>query len=342
MYEPSIGEEAGQERVGEDLVEELAQDFIQYLAESHGSAAGGDPTRAWPWPASGGSPAKRRPGDPGLVNRVISRQDIGTGRVEVRPGGMICKFDLPAGTTPAGWRGPIKGFSRRSKRRLMEKLIGVGWESIVEGVGKRSVSARGVFLSVTYPGEYSADRQDWKRDLEVLRKRMERRWPLAFGLWKEEFQERGAPHFHIPMVFEEVVDLPEFRQWVSRAWYEIVGSGDPKHLAAGTNVRPLYGPVQRLLRYLIKYLGKLVESDVETGRIWGKWGKVPCEVLATVTLRWAGWVELQRRVRKWGKKSGYLRRLRSESFILLGEGIMLAGLLRGLDGACFETSGESP
>jgi len=342
VYEPSIGEAAGQERVGEDLVEELAQDFVQYLAKSHGSEAGGDPTRPGRGQPAGGSPAKRRQGDPGLVKRVISRQDIGTGLVEVRPGGMICKFDLPAGTTPAGWRGPIKGFSRRSKRRLMEQLIGVELEPIVEGVGKRSVRARGAFDTLTYPAEYSANWRDWKRDLEVLRKRMERRWPLAFGVWKEEFQERGAPHFHILTVFKEVVDLPEFRQWVSQAWYEIVGSGDPKHLAAGTNVRPLYGPVQRLLRYLIKYLGKVVESDVETGRIWGKWGKVPCEVLATVQLRWAGWVELQRRVRKWGKKSGYLRRLTSSSFLLLGEGGALAGLLRGLDGARLEASGESP
>lgn len=322
MFQPSIGTEVGQAPVGEDpdddLIDALAHDFEQYLAEDEGSEAGG-------------SPAKRRPGDPGLVNRVISRHGIGIGRVEVRPGGMICKFDLPAGTTPAGWRGPIKGFSRRSKRRLMEKLIGVEWEAIVQGVGKRSMGARGVFLSVTYPEEYSANWGDWKRDLEVLRKRLSRTWPVSFGIWKEEFQERGAPHFHILMVFEEVVDLPEFRQWVSRAWYEVVSSGDPKHLAAGTNVRPLYGPVQRLLRYLIKYLGKLVESDGETGRIWGHWGEPPCNVLMTITLGRASWVEFQRRVRRWGKKSKYLRRLRSESFILLGEGVVLAGLMRGLE-----------
>ena len=238
---------------------------------------------------------------------------------------------MPVGTTPPGWRGAIRGFSRRSKRRLMEKLIGVDWEPLLEGVGKRSSEVKAVLLTLTYPSAFSASWEDWKRDLEVLRKRIKRNWPIDFAIWKEEFQERGAPHFHILIVFRGVVNLAAFRQWVSLAWYEIVGSEDPKHLAAGTNVRAMYGPVQRLLRYLMKYLAKVVESPEATGRIWGVWGKIPYEVIARFNLRGRSCVQLGRRVRKWGKKSRYLRRLRRPRFLIFGDGAALAALMRGLD-----------
>lgn len=63
MYDPNIAPEGDQARVGQDpgesLVEELAQDFIQYLAAAQESAAGGDPRRPDGGQPAGGSPAQR-------------------------------------------------------------------------------------------------------------------------------------------------------------------------------------------------------------------------------------------------------------------------------------------
>ena len=63
VSENNIAAEAGQgacgEEPGRDLVEELAQDFVQYPAEHDGSAAGGGPDAAPVWRAGGGPPAER-------------------------------------------------------------------------------------------------------------------------------------------------------------------------------------------------------------------------------------------------------------------------------------------
>lgn len=46
-----------------------------------------------------------------------------------------------------------------------------------------------------------------------------------------EFQDRGAPHYHI--LITGILD----RQELSRMWYDIVNSGDPRHLQAGTSIQ---------------------------------------------------------------------------------------------------------
>lgn len=72
MYDPSIAAKAGQAHVGEeagaDLVEALARDFIQYLADSQGNEAGGDPR-----PPEGGEPAGRSPAK--RADRGRTRED---------------------------------------------------------------------------------------------------------------------------------------------------------------------------------------------------------------------------------------------------------------------------
>ncbi len=46
-----------------------------------------------------------------------------------------------------------------------------------------------------------------------------------------EFQDRGAPHYHI--LITGIIE----RQKLSRMWYEVVGSDDPRHLQAGTSIQ---------------------------------------------------------------------------------------------------------
>jgi hypothetical protein len=83
--------------------------------------------------------------------------------------------------------------------------------------------------SVTYPDDFPRDGTIIKKHIDILGKRLARKG-IKF-VWVMEFQKRGAGHFHI------FTTQPLDRQWLAQAWYEIVGSGDPNHLKAGTSVQ---------------------------------------------------------------------------------------------------------
>jgi hypothetical protein len=120
---------------------------------------------------------------------------------------------------------------------------------------------------------------------------MARKYPNVAGVWKLEPQKRGAPHFHllvwgmldvnyhlayfdgttglVPAEIARLVRVQEIREWVSQAWYEVVGSGDEKHLRAGTRVEDVRS-LNGVSAYLKKYLGKEVPPEWENaGRWWG-------------------------------------------------------------------------
>ena len=157
-----------------------------------------------------------------------------------------------------GPRSTITTFTRASRRRLMRTVARV------------RKSALPVFVTLTYPGEYSDDPTVWKRDLKVFWQRMARRFPRAAFVWRLEFQRRGAPHFHL-LVWG--VRYAELRAFVPVAWYEVVGSGDDKHLRAGTRVEHIRSHNQ-VLRYAAKELGKVVQVTLtDVGRWWGVVGR---------------------------------------------------------------------
>ena len=128
-------------------------------------------------------------------------------------------------------------------------------------------------ITLTYGADFPCTGSMVKKHLNgflvALRKRLRPSECLSY-LWWLEFQQRGAPHVHI-LVNRPCRDLPE-KQWFSQEWYRIVGSGDVKHLAAGTrveNLRTARGGV----RYAIKYAQKMRQKQVpidfrDVGRFW--------------------------------------------------------------------------
>ncbi len=163
-----------------------------------------------------------------------------------------------------GERKPCSGFSA-SSRRSMQKLV-----------SKLRVSSvcSGLFLTLTYPRQFP-DGNRAKRDLKVFVQRLLREYPSAAGLWKLEAQKRGAPHFHL--IILGVEHIPH--EWVSENWYEVVGSGDVHHLAAGTEVRRVKS-YQHAVHYVAKYIAKESAAGAgaagdglgEVGRRWGHFG----------------------------------------------------------------------
>jgi len=130
-------------------------------------------------------------------------------------------------------------------------------------------------VTLTYPGFFESDgakvKEHLRRYLQEQKRRIEREGHNELGyssFWFLEFQERGAPHFHIFTTHE----FP--KQWVSSTWYRIVNSEDPRHLAAGTRIEKLHAGRAGTISYAQKYAVKQQQKDVpdgydSVGRFWG-------------------------------------------------------------------------
>jgi hypothetical protein len=132
-------------------------------------------------------------------------------------------------------------------------------------------------ITLTYPAVYPRNGLAVKYHLHAFLVWLKRDTGGCSYLWFLEFQKRGAPHIHI------LIDTPyprsngdgyrQFRMRVSSAWYRIVGSGDIRHLSAGTRterLRSAAGGVHYATKYAAKMRQKRVPDDYRrVGRLWG-------------------------------------------------------------------------
>jgi hypothetical protein len=174
-------------------------------------------------------------------------------------------------------RGDIEFLSSKSRKRLA--LI----------AGNSPVVMRS-FVTVTYPAEFPCDGILVKKHFNALLKRLGRFLGPFQYLWFLEFQSRGAPHFHVfldralpePLKSMErstgrrkkscLVHWP-WQDWISAAWFDIVGSGDEKHLRAGSSWEKVLKP-DGAARYVAKESYKTFQKVVpkeyqNVGRFWG-------------------------------------------------------------------------
>jgi hypothetical protein len=162
-------------------------------------------------------------------------------------------------------RGVVSGFSSASRRRLFKRAAACDWQAL----------GSSWFVTLTYPAAFP-DSATAKRHLRAFRQAWSRKWGRPVGMWKLEFQRRGAPHFHLALVADaSVVDV---RDWCAQTWFRIVGSGDDRHLLAGTSVEALAGSPAA---YFAGYVGDHAKSKEYQhvvppgdwpGRFWGAWG----------------------------------------------------------------------
>lgn len=141
------------------------------------------------------------------------------------------------------------------------------------GMLKRESLGKALVVTLTYPAEFPApdDHAVYKYHLKVITTYIRRRWPNSSGVWKLEFQTRGAAHYHLMMFGLWDVPIEEVRTWIESQWYRIAHNGD-KHLGkAGTQVERIKS-VGGALNYFAKYLSKGDQTRPGnfTGRYWGK------------------------------------------------------------------------
>jgi hypothetical protein len=223
-------------------------------------------------------------------------------------------------------RREITGWSRKSRCNMRKTFAQLDYS---EAFGDSTRPA--CMVTLTYPGDWltvAPNGAACKVHLEMLRKRYQR----AFGedlvcLWKQEFQRRGAPHFHLLMVppVGTSEDGQYFRQWLSINWAAVVNHPDPeqhrRHVLAGTAVDWAEGlkstDPKRVADYFAKH-GSFAAKEYQNcvpeawrkpgqgpGRFWGYWGLEPARVGVRVSA--SDGVKLGRLLRRWARAQGVTR-----------------------------------
>jgi len=215
-------------------------------------------------------------------------------RVEVAAGATLVRLRGPgSGRAPdngGGRRGQVCGFSRKSRKRLLDELNSVPVDVLADALFV-TLTVSDVALEKwqekrakrgSYDG-WALAVPESKRALDRFVKRLRRAWPKCSGVWRMERVPRlsGAfvgelvPHYHV-LVFN--VPWMEYG-WLASAWYECVGSGDERHLRAGTSVQRVRSR-RGALSYAAKYMTKEEwASDAHTGRMWAQFGNAWLQVL---------------------------------------------------------------
>jgi hypothetical protein len=222
----------------------------------------------------------------------------------------------------------ITEWSKKSRVRMTETFLQLDYAPLFADLLK----IPGMW-TLTYPDNWEAlvpMGKEFKRHLDVFRKRFKRAWGYDIvGLWKLEFQGRGAPHVHIFAPVPHGVastagrqrqavgaGLP-FQQWLSVVWPDIVGNPDPEHRRRhevhGTHVSYQEGlkadDPRRLAvyfsahgRYAAKEYQHVVpelwkEPGAGPGRFWGYWGLQ--RAVEVVELKPASAIAAARVLRRW-------------------------------------------
>ncbi len=213
-------------------------------------------------------------------------------------GASYCKVSRGGVCQGGGKRGAIVGRSAQSRRRLLDTLHSV----------QRSAYDGALFVTLTYPDEVEPTREKVKRDLDCMGERLRRLYPRVAVIWSQEPQQRksganvGKVYYHYHLILFGVGFIE--KAWLSRTWYAVVGSENPAHLAAGTQVQKLRSAKQGIA-YVAKYLSKQQLQELgldKTGRTWGAIGRENLPVsFAFAVLTESEFYSLRRQLRHWVK-----------------------------------------
>lgn len=146
-----------------------------------------------------------------------------------------------------------------------------------------------VTLTVSDPWTGHSNPKAWREAQRRFEERFRRAFPEGCLIWRRDTIDRKSgerkgklsPHWHL-LVFG--VEFNRLRSWVPVQWFESVGSNDPEHLAAGTQVARVHSR-NGIMSYASKAvgvtmsreMGKQIQSETDSlegehvslGRWWG-------------------------------------------------------------------------
>lgn len=221
-------------------------------------------------------------------------------------------------------RGQVHAWSDASRRRMMRVLAELDYSRMEQLDGIPAMT------TLTLPGDWLAvapTAAAFKRHFLTWRKRFERAWGVRWvGVWKLEFQRRGAPHLHLYMIIPRGTVVTswgavDFKRWCSLTWADVVAHPDPeqrrRHVLAGVGVDLIAGmkasDPKRLAVYFCKHASPAtglsnpkeyqhsvpLEWAARPGRFWGYVGLEKCT--ATTQLSTDDFVRARRLLRRWSR-----------------------------------------
>ncbi|OIQ93158.1 hypothetical protein GALL_248640 [mine drainage metagenome] len=213
-------------------------------------------------------------------------------------------------------RSVIMEWSRGSRRRMVRTIGELDLSRWADDGGTLCL------LTLTLPDWWqmvAPTGRDFKRLVEVLRKRWVRAGAGPWrGMWKLEFQRRGAPHLHALMRVPAFVGDEVFETWLARAWADVCvesledddaaayrAAGEyARHLEHGTDLSwsgVKFSDPRRTSIYFLKHAApgdgtgskeyQHVVPDLwqaegaGPGRFWGVWGLSRARVEVAVDWR---------------------------------------------------------
>lgn len=186
----------------------------------------------------------------------------------------------------------ITNWSKKSRSAMVARICSLDYSEMLSDP-KRP----GAMITLTYPKTWedvAPTAQQAKRHLRLFTQRYRRAFgENLVGLWKQEWQRRGACHFHIFCV--PPIDVA-FTKWVSETWNEIVSPSNPQenrdHLEYGASVDYNKGLRSKDAKQVSVYFTKHGSANFgnkeyqnrppslwiehgSIGRMWGYWGLTP-------------------------------------------------------------------
>jgi hypothetical protein len=199
----------------------------------------------------------------------------------------------------------VKEWSRASRRRMTRRIGELDLSTWEQDSGVLAM------LTLTLPDLWEAAAPTGP-EFKALVDRLRKRWLRAVGpwrgLWKLEFQGRGAPHMHMLMRVPAKVGDEVFERWLARTWADVVlcsfsdvdrdlwvQTGEfARHLGHGTDVSfsgVKFSDPRRTAVYFLKHAAPgdgrgskeyqhIVPEPWQApgagpGRFWGYWGLRP-------------------------------------------------------------------
>lgn len=201
-----------------------------------------------------------------------------------------------------GIRGNVSGFSRASRKRMLEFMAKVRDQGDM------------YFVTMTYDDwSWLKKTDDHHADFEAFRHRFERAFPNWKAVWRVEIKERKSgmlegsrvPHFHL-LVFTGRNDDEDTKRsneqglqaWGVRAWGEILQAENPHFSRYGFHVSTVRNR-RHAYSYVSKYIGKQDDDDIECGRRWGRIGRFDCSSSEIIPLTDDEATYFKRMIKRW-------------------------------------------
>lgn len=166
--------------------------------------------------------------------------------------------------TEGSTRGRVADFSAKARARMTDSFRSMDYSPLFEDGDFPAL------VTLTAPGDWESvfpTPRSFKHKVNMFKKEYERSYGRKItGVWKMEFQQRGAPHLHVLMTPPRGRTRgtgESFRDWASKTWARICNAQGAEayaaHLARGVDVSweegQRYSDPKRIAVYFDKHAG---------------------------------------------------------------------------------------